>query len=501
MCRDRVCGVSRRALLVGGLAAMVPVSGVRADVVEGGRQVVRTFSGRASLGFDQWAYVPFEVPEGVRRISVRRTYEPFVVVPGVLANVLDIGIFDPDGWDVGNESGFRGWSGGARESFTISASDATPGYVAGVIQAGTWAVALGPIVYKAGGMPWTVEVTLEFGADGEPFRAVPAPSRADGRGEGWYRGDMHLHTVYSDGQRTLDEMAAAAQVAGLDFIASTEHNTRSANQVWGNHVPDGLLVIAGEEVTTRHGHWLALGLPAERWVDWRYAPRDGTFGSYAQKVHAAGGLVIAAHPVVPGPGSVWGFGYDHVDGVEVWNGPWTLDDQAAVVLWDRLLRDGRRLPALGNSDSHAHTDVVGHPHTVVHAPDLTRQAILAAVKAGRSYLAESAQVTVDLKANGAGLGETADASNGIVRVDATVHGRSPRQSHRLHGRGPRRDGPHTGERAPHLHLAGPGRPVRPAGGSQVPARQHHPHHDGRPDQSHLDRGVSRIAWLENLPAS
>ena len=86
----------------------------------------------------------------------------------------------------------------------------------------------------------------------------------------------------------------AATSAGLDFIVSTDHNTSSANRAWAATTDDGLEVIAGEEVTTRHGHWLAIALPSGGWIDWRYAPRDGVFATYAARVRADGGLVVAA---------------------------------------------------------------------------------------------------------------------------------------------------------------------------------------------------------------
>src|SRR5204862_113567 len=83
---------------------------------------------------------------------------------------------------------------------------------------------------------------LEHGDDGGVVPAPAPPALAvPGAGPGWYRGDLHLHSVHSDGGRDLDELAAAARVAKLDFIVSTEHNTNSANRVWGAHEPDGLL--------------------------------------------------------------------------------------------------------------------------------------------------------------------------------------------------------------------------------------------------------------------
>ncbi|GAA3192777.1 CehA/McbA family metallohydrolase [Actinocorallia longicatena] len=423
MCRNHES--SRRDVLragvlaLGGLAALVPATGVRASSRAEGSTVVKTFTGRSGYGFDQWAYVPFDVPAGVRRISVRRTFEAFVVVPGLLSNVLDLGVFGPAGWEPGAEKGFRGWSGGARGEFALSATEATPGYLPGPIEPGTWAVALGPIVYNPAGMAWTVEVTLESGPEGPAFVPEPAPVSAKGRGPGWYRGDMHLHTVHSDGHRTPAELVAAARARGLDFFASTEHNTRSANLQWGRFAADDLLIISGEEVTTRHGHWLAIGLPHDTWIDWRYSPSDGLLPAYARAVRELGGLVVAAHPVVPGPGSVWEFGYDHVDAVEVWNGPWTLDDQAAVMVWDGLLREGRRLPAVGNSDSHSASDVVGLPQTVVHAGGLSRDAVLKAVREGRSYLADNAGIALHLTAGTALPGDTVPAR---TTVECTVTG-------------------------------------------------------------------------------
>ncbi|GAB1640230.1 CehA/McbA family metallohydrolase [Krasilnikovia sp. MM14-A1259] len=413
------------AVALGGLLPMLPARAARAGAPDPG-STTTTFTGHSPAGFDQWAYVPFHVPDGVNRISVSRTFHPFVLVPGLLENVLDIGIFGAAGWFAGDEAGFRGWSGGARSSFTLSASDATPGYLAGPIVPGTWAVALGPIVYDPRGMDWTVEVTLEFGPPGPAFEPSPAPAQATGRGPGWYRGDMHLHTVHSDGQRTPDQLVADARARGLDFVASTEHNTRAANQIWGRSATDDLLIIGGEEVTTRHGHWLALGLPPDRWIDWRYGPGEGQFAAYADTVRAGGGIVVAAHPSSPGPGSTWEFGYDHVDGIEVWNGPWSLDDTNSVRIWDGLLRDGRRVAALGNSDAHGPADVVGLPQTVVYASELSRSAILAGVRAGRSYLAESADVTLDLTAAAggrvAGPGQALPVGDDTVDVTARVAG-------------------------------------------------------------------------------
>jgi len=40
------------------------------------------------------------------------------------------------------------------------------------------------------------------------------------------RGDLHMHTTETDGRATLEEMAAAAQAIGLEYIAITDHSPR-----------------------------------------------------------------------------------------------------------------------------------------------------------------------------------------------------------------------------------------------------------------------------------
>jgi hypothetical protein len=236
-----------------------------------------------------------------------------------------------------------------------------------------------------------------------------------------------VHTVHSDGRLDTGDVAAAAKSAGLDFIVSTDHNTNSAIREWLTTPPNELLVVPGEEVTTRHGHWLAVALPPDGWVDWRYAPRDGVFGRYAAGVQASGGLVVVAHPSVPLPGSAWEFGYCGVDAVEIWNGKWNLDDEISLRTWLRLLRNGRRITAVGSSDSHGHHQPIGRPHTVVHAADLTPSGLVDALRRGRCYLAESSAVTVALTAScgsgTAGPGQTLPAPDeSPVTVTGTVVG-------------------------------------------------------------------------------
>ncbi len=419
--------VSRRALLQG-LAAMPVLPGI--TFAPAATPQTRTVSGTFPPSIDDWFYLPVDVPAGTNRIDVVYSYARPAVPAGTRGNACDIGMFGPEGHQLGNARGFRGWSGGFRDRFTISASDATPGYLAGPIAPGRWQVVLGPYTVAPQGLNYTVQITLTPGPPGAPFRPNPAPTTAPARqrGRSWYRGDCHLHTVHSDGKRTPDQLVADARAAKLDFIVSTDHNTSSSQLQWGNHATDDLLIVNGEEVTTRSGHWPAIGLPAGTWIDWRYRAGDaGDYRRFVDQVHRLGGLVTAAHPFANCFGCTYEFSYELADLVEVWNGPWDDQDQSSVTHWDGLLRSGEFIPAIGDSDAHNPDQTVGLPHTVVLADGLERGALLAGLKAGRSWLAESATVELEFTAAAGGrtvgIGERSTADTGTpVTVSAMVAG-------------------------------------------------------------------------------
>ncbi len=252
------------------------------------------------------------------------------------------------------------------------------------------------------------------------------------RGRGWYRGDCHIHSTYSDGKITPEALATSDRALGLDFLATTEHNTSDAHGPWARHAGDDLLVILGEEVTTRNGHWLALGLRPGQVIDWRYRVRDDAIGTHLDEVHEGGGLCVAAHPQAAYASGAFMFPYQGFDAVEVWNGlwvsdrPWNANNEAALAEWGRALaadiRSGVWRPAMGNSDTHLEGQI-GIPHTVVLAEELSTEAILAGLRAGRSWITESPAVELSLKISAgnrsAGMGERLEAGDdpAVVQVD------------------------------------------------------------------------------------
>lgn len=137
--------------------------------------------------------------------------------------------------------------------------------------------------------------------------------------QGEVRGAWHVHTTRSDGRGTLAEVVRAAKEAGLQFVVVTDHNILARED---EGYRDGVLVVAGTEASTRHGHVVALGLP-------RALTKDEAWGDPLGAIRALGGEAVLAHPLHPRrPFTGWGTGS--------WRGFEVVSNDTA---WYRVLAD------------------------------------------------------------------------------------------------------------------------------------------------------------------
>ena len=80
-------------------------------------------------------------------------------------------------------------------------------------------------VYHAAGLPFIVPELRQNAGEIEAAAAGELPllvERTD------IRGDLHMHTTYSDGQDTIDDMVAACVQSGYEYIAITDHSESAA---------------------------------------------------------------------------------------------------------------------------------------------------------------------------------------------------------------------------------------------------------------------------------
>ncbi len=358
----------------------------------------RTLTGRFDRAHEKrYAHVPFDVPRGVRQLHLRYSYNDRIASDPVLVggNTLDIGLFDQRGIAPGSP-GFRGWSGSEKLEFTIDERWATPPYAAGRVDAGTWHVLLGPYKVAPRGCDWKVEIWFDAGLAAPAHETVTAagrdPDALPAARRGWIRGDLHCHTVYSDGDSWPIEMLDAAAAAGLDFLGVTDHNNVGHHGEYGPG-GDGLpVVVPGVEVTTYGGHWNAWG--TDRWWEFR-EPEARAVEATMREAAAAGAVVCVNHPKPFGP--AWEYAVARgFHAVEVWNAPWVFFNSVALAFWEKLLGQGERIVAVGGSDTHKlrardpdprHSPRLGVPTTWVDAGERpTVASILAALREGRSFV-------------------------------------------------------------------------------------------------------------------
>jgi len=287
-----------------------------------------------------WHYLPVEVPAGSCGLRVELDYDR-------TAAVLDLGCCGP--------AGFRGWSGGARRSFVITADAATPGYLGGELEPGTWQVIIGIHQLPPEGVEYRLEAQVSSRAGriapepapppppplaGErpPARALPARP-----GRRWLAGDLHTHTRHSDGAQTVPELARFAAGLGLDFVAVTDHNTISHHrELPAAAARYGITLLPGQEVTTSGGHAGALGDVG--WIDFRL-PAD----AWLEQTQRHGGLLSVNHPIA---GHLsWTLPMrQRPPLVEVWHWSW-LDLRWTLPLAWWLAWDPGAIP-VGGSDWH-----------------------------------------------------------------------------------------------------------------------------------------------------
>jgi hypothetical protein len=314
--------------------------------------------------------IPFQVRAGIETLRVKYSYarrgsdqilfESGECISQPEINIIDLGLIRPDG-------GQAGASGSDKTEIYIREADATPGYTPCRIAAGEWRILVGAYKVAPEGVTVWYEVTLEE----KSTRLL--------------RGDLHVHTLASDGVHTLEELAWKAKRNGLDFLAITDHN----QQVPAERLPriPGVTMIPGVEWTHFQGHANFVGIDH---------PYDEPFftnnieetRSRFESARRRGALIIINHPFE----EICPFQFDYnalpFDCIEVWNGPMRESNLRAIGLWQQLLSAGKKIPISGGSDYHRDTPFIflGGPSMGVYAESAGTSDILAAIKQGHAFI-------------------------------------------------------------------------------------------------------------------
>jgi hypothetical protein len=352
----------------------------------------------------------FDIPAGMTQFRMDFEYNPIHTDGQPYPQQISFAIHDPNG--------VRGeWSRPNSAGYHISTASATPGTLPGAITPGMWTVFLlshriqppTPVSYK---------ITIAW-SDAPASEEAPhyAPGIVADKGAGWYRGDLHAHTIHSDGSWDIPELVAYLRGRGLDFVTLSDHNTISGLAQHRSLAESGFVAIGGIELSTFYGHALALGV--HEWFDWRIGTeRELTMPELAQRVLDAGRFFVIAHPMAPGDPECCGCHWEHLDmlpgnapAVEIWNGWWDDYNEQGVQLYYSWLNAGHRLVATSGTDIHGRppADAQGRAASnVVYAGSFSEDGILNALKRGHSYISAGPELLLDARTDSGATGMMGD---------------------------------------------------------------------------------------------
>lgn len=230
----------------------------------------------------------------------------------------------------------------------------------------------------------------------------------------WLKGDTHLHTCNSDGKLTPGQLVEACQQAGLDYAIITDHNY---NTVKASYTDKNLLVMQGQEITDDLGHINVWGKKVPQDPPYILKTTED-YDAVLAPCREAGATISVNHPFC----SMCGFHMDlehfHFDCVEVWNTIQHSDNIKNMNWWHNQLLQGNHIAAVGGSDFHKDIGplkLLANPTTIVHTTAKTEEAVLQALREGRSVVTNKPGTSmIYLTVGDANVGDTVSYAPGLT---------------------------------------------------------------------------------------
>ena len=232
-------------------------------------------------------------------------------------------------------------------------------------------------------------------------------------------GDLHSHTIHSDGFDTPESVVRFASARKLDFVAVTDHNNYQGSvaaqkAAMQNDLP--ITVINGEEYSSTFTkmHIISLGAPApldEACYNFTLDNPDKVLSEVeyikllCKRIKANGGISVLCHPLwkpllsdgsridVP-LSTVRELMEDEVfDAVEIVGGSPIEDQMTSQMQFLISVGYGAtpdKVAYLGSTDSHSYRidPICGNHFTIIFAEENTSESILNAIRSKRTVAAQ-----------------------------------------------------------------------------------------------------------------
>ena len=163
-----------------------------------------------------------------------------------------------------------------------------------------------------------------------------------------YRGVVHLHSTYSDGHGSVEEIMECANQVGLDFVMLTDHDTMKPLDDGHEKWHSSSLLICGTEITPRYNHYTVFGAERLNGVEElaKKQPQE-----IIDEINRQGWLGFIAHP-------------DH-EGTKRFDIPsykwqdWNVNNFTGIGLWD-LMTDWQEKLDKDNITVEVYTEFAKH---------------------------------------------------------------------------------------------------------------------------------------------
>ena len=207
----------------------------------------------------------------------------------------------------------------------------------------------------------------------------------------WWKGNLHMHSTYSDGARTYEELLQSySHEYGYHFLAMTDHDHLSTASALST--PDFLFLDGLEFHGDDFGegfHGVAIDIEEQLPTEMSYPDK---LSAYADQ----GAILMAAHPFWLNNTPQVFIKQTRYTCIEVYNGlaDGICGKGLSLVHWDYALRHGVQVWGTAVDDAHL-SPSYPWPNTgwtCVLADTLEPSAILAAIRAGHFYASSGPEI-------------------------------------------------------------------------------------------------------------
>ncbi len=201
-----------------------------------------------------------------------------------------------------------------------------------------------------------------------PYRKLPQ----------WFRGNTHTHSALSDGEWPLEQVVGFYRDRGYAFLALTDHDVFTD---LSQFTTPEFLTLSSDEVTVR-GREHMLGLHLKGVVE-PFTDHQRTIDA----INDQGALAILAHPNWSAFSLERCLALNGYAALEIYNVVCHYLEYNGYALryWDQLLRQGVRVWGIAADDAHRIPYQGAKAWIVVDADQLSAEAILSSLRAGRFY--------------------------------------------------------------------------------------------------------------------